>query len=42
MLDQSPGNADALLLAAGQLGGQVPGAVGEPDLGQRLPGSLPC
>ena len=40
-LDQRPGDSDALLLPAGQFGRQVPGAVGQPDLGQRLPGPLP-
>src|ERR1700733_3089586 len=36
LLDQRAGDRDALLLAAGQLGREVPGPVGEPDRGERL------
>ena len=35
--DQRAGDRDALLLAAGQLGGQVVDAVAQPDLAQRAP-----
>jgi hypothetical protein len=39
-LDQRAGDGDSLLLAAGQLGGQVPGPVAEADVGQRALGTL--
>jgi hypothetical protein len=39
-LDQGARDRYPLLLAAGQLGGQVPGPVAQPDLGQRLRGAL--
>ena len=41
LLDQGAGDGDALLLAAGQLGGQVPGPVAQADLGQRPASALP-
>jgi hypothetical protein len=39
-LDQGPRDGYPLLLAAGQLGGQVPGPVAQPGPGQRLRGAL--
>jgi hypothetical protein len=39
-LDQGPRDSNPLLLAARQLGRQMPGPLVQPDLGQRLPGAL--
>jgi sigma-B regulation protein RsbU (phosphoserine phosphatase) len=39
-LDQGPRDSNPLLLAARQLGRQMPGPLVQPDLSQRLPGAL--
>ena len=41
LLDQRPGDRDPLLLAAGQLGRQVPGPVGQADVREGLRGPGP-